>query len=202
MAKVKKGDKVKVGKRACKVTSVGANSFSVNCGPPSGKKRRGKRKGRKSRRGLGSLAGRKGGGRSTCGIPSGLLNRLPSAAAEQLKSACLDAQGGVEALLAKVRKGQKAGASKVDQAAMHAAHKLLKDAVDYTKKTKAQEKKVYRDERLARFYAEEASKPKPTKKDPRTIYSRNDPRFDANLAGVKRKGRKSRKSRKGKKRCR
>lgn len=196
MAKVKKGDKIKIGKRACKVTSVGANGFSVNCGPPSGKKRRGKRKARKSgSRGLGAVRkGRSNG--PTCGIPSGLLSRLPGKAAEQLKAACLDAQGGVDALLAKVRKGKKAGASMVDKAAMHAAHKMLKANEAYTKKTIAQEKKMYRDESLARLYAAEAAKPKPGKKDSREIYSRNDPRFDQGLAGVrKRKSRKGRKSR-------
>jgi hypothetical protein len=192
MAKVKKGDKVKVGKRSCTVKSVSGGKFSVSCGPPAGKKRRGKRKGRKAsgRRGLGAV--RRGGGGRTCGLPAGLINMLPAGAADQLKDACLDAQGGLDVLLAKVKKGKKAGASRLDKAAMHAAHKLLNEYTNYSKGVKAQEKKVYRDEALARFYAAEAAKPKPPSGKAQPRYSKTDPRYDPGLAGVRRKRRSKR----------
>ena len=186
MAKVKKGDKVHVHGRTCTVKSVSGGRFSATCGPP-----RGKRKGKRSK-GLGKISRRRGhkGGRATCGIPAGLLNRLPTGAADALKSACLEQQGGLDKLLAKMQKGRKSEASTTDKVAMAAAGKMLADMTAYTKKVDAKAKAIYRGAKLNDLYKEIAAQPRASKAGKKVeTYSMNDPRYDASLAGVRRRQR-------------
>lgn len=89
MAKVKKGDKVKVGKRSCKVTSVSGSSFSVNCGPPAGKKKKkgGKQKAKSSTR----RSSKRGGKRSKRGLGEIEAPKVDAAAMKRAKARLADA---------------------------------------------------------------------------------------------------------------